>query len=143
MPPKRGRSKKARHGDVDILVGTHALLTKHLQFAALGLLIVDEEQRFGGAMSTCAPCVMGLMYSPLRHAHPRTSFSMLGCGTFQFSPKLLQGASPYKPASAIGTGLLRQAIERELDRGGQILLSIIASRILIASPSALAAGAGL
>src|SRR5690606_38004005 len=36
-----------RQGTVDIVVGTHRVLSKDLQFARLGLLVVDEEQRFG------------------------------------------------------------------------------------------------
>ena len=39
----------SRAGDVDILIGTHRLLSKDVKFPDLGLLIVDEEQRFGVA----------------------------------------------------------------------------------------------
>ncbi|MGH6865344.1 MAG: transcription-repair coupling factor [Methyloceanibacter sp.] len=39
--------KHLKHGDLDIVIGTHALLGKSIQFADLGLLIVDEEQHFG------------------------------------------------------------------------------------------------
>src|SRR5213079_3711490 len=38
---------KTRAGQVDILVGTHRILSKDVQFADLGLVIIDEEQRFG------------------------------------------------------------------------------------------------
>ena len=38
---------KTRAGQVDILIGTHRLLSKDVQFADLGLVIIDEEQRFG------------------------------------------------------------------------------------------------
>jgi transcription-repair coupling factor (superfamily II helicase) len=48
-PPKDAKDIKARltTGDVDIVVGTHALLAKTIEFRNLGLLIVDEEQHFG------------------------------------------------------------------------------------------------
>src|SRR5579862_7120629 len=39
--------QKAEAGKIDILIGTHRILSKDLKFADLGLLIVDEEQRFG------------------------------------------------------------------------------------------------
>ena len=48
-PPKDAKDIKARlaTGDVDIVIGTHALLAKSIEFRNLGLLIVDEEQHFG------------------------------------------------------------------------------------------------
>ena len=39
--------QKLEAGKIDILIGTHRLLSKDLKFADLGLLVVDEEQRFG------------------------------------------------------------------------------------------------
>ena len=39
--------RKLRRGEIDILVGTHRIIQKDIQFKDLGLLIVDEEQRFG------------------------------------------------------------------------------------------------
>src|SRR5262249_48643836 len=50
-PAKDAKEIKARlaTGDVDIVVGTHALLAKSIEFASLGLVIVDEEQHFGVA----------------------------------------------------------------------------------------------
>jgi transcription-repair coupling factor (superfamily II helicase) len=50
-PPKDAKDIKARlaSGDLDIVVGTHALLAKSIEFRNLGLVIVDEEQHFGVA----------------------------------------------------------------------------------------------
>ena len=42
--------KKLKDGQVDILVGTHALVGKRVEFKDLGLLIIDEEQKFGVAV---------------------------------------------------------------------------------------------
>ena len=39
--------KKLKNGQVDILIGTHRVLSKDVVFADLGLMIIDEEQRFG------------------------------------------------------------------------------------------------
>ena len=46
---RRRRSRKLAAGQVDIIVGTHRLLSKDVMFRDLGLLVVDEEQRFGVA----------------------------------------------------------------------------------------------
>ena len=49
VPRKGGRRSRARpgRGDINIVVGTHALLAKSIEFSDLGLLVVDEEQHFG------------------------------------------------------------------------------------------------
>ena len=39
--------EKLKKGQVDILIGTHRLLSKDVEFADLGLIVIDEEQRFG------------------------------------------------------------------------------------------------
>lgn len=49
VPPKQARETRERlkEGEVDIIVGTHRVLSKDIDFEKLGLLIIDEEQRFG------------------------------------------------------------------------------------------------
>ncbi len=47
---KKEISKKLTLGSVDILIGTHSVLSNKIQFKDLGLLIVDEEQKFGVAL---------------------------------------------------------------------------------------------
>ena len=44
---QRETLKRLKEGNVDILIGTHRLVSKDIEFKDLGLLIVDEEQRFG------------------------------------------------------------------------------------------------
>ena len=44
---KMKQLKKIKHGQVDIVIGTHRLLSQDINFSDLGLLIIDEEQRFG------------------------------------------------------------------------------------------------
>ena len=39
--------KKANNGEVDVIIGTHKIFSKDIQFKNLGLIIIDEEQRFG------------------------------------------------------------------------------------------------
>ncbi|NGX38716.1 MAG: Transcription-repair-coupling factor [Chlamydiae bacterium] len=49
LPPKKIREtiEKAKNGEIDILIGTHRIVSKDVAFADLGLIIIDEEQRFG------------------------------------------------------------------------------------------------
>lgn len=46
---KKDILKRTKDGDIDVLIGTHSILNKRVQFKDLGLLVVDEEQRFGVA----------------------------------------------------------------------------------------------
>ena len=121
------------NGDIDILIGTHALLSKKLRIPHLGLLIIDEEQRFGvkhkehlKALRTGVD-VLTLSATPI----PRTlHFSLLGLRQISVI------AEPPPNRLAIKTRvtrydeeLIEQACLRELERGGQIFFYTIASKI--------------
>ena len=111
-------------GELDIVVGTHQLLGKGVQFQDLGLLVVDEEQRFGvnqkekiKSLKTQVD-VLSLSATPI----PRTLYMALS-GVREMSlittPPPSRRAikthmSPYDPE------MVRSAIRQELDRGGQI-----------------------
>jgi transcription-repair coupling factor (superfamily II helicase) len=113
-----------RQGTVDIVIGTHRLLQKDIQFKNLGLLVVDEEHRFGVGhkerikqMSTQVDVLM-LTATPI----PR-SLHMALVGLRDFSII----ATPPEGRSAIETMVvpfaeetIRQAIKQELTRGGQV-----------------------
>ena len=47
---KRGIINKIKKGDIDILIGTHTALNDKYEFKDLGLLVIDEEQKFGVAL---------------------------------------------------------------------------------------------
>ncbi len=76
LTPKEKRTVKAAiaAGDVQIIVGTHALLTEDVQFASLGLVVTDEQHRFGVHQRStlsekgCAPHVLVMSATPI----PRT-----------------------------------------------------------------------
>ena len=77
--------EQVKKGQIDILVGTHRLLSKDVEFADLGLLVIDEEQRFGVKHKErlkqlrSQVDVLTLTATPI----PRTlHMSMLGCGIF-------------------------------------------------------------
>ncbi len=111
-------------GSVDIVIGTHKLLSKDIVFKDLGLLIVDEEQRFGVAhkerikeMKVNVDCIT-LSATPI----PRTlQMSMLGIkdlSMIETPPKNRYPIQTYVLARS--KAVIRDAIERELARGGQV-----------------------
>ncbi|MGA1411210.1 MAG: transcription-repair coupling factor [Prochlorotrichaceae cyanobacterium] len=111
-------------GELDVVVGTHQLLGKTVKFKDLGLLVVDEEQRFGvnqkekiKALKTEVD-VLTLSATPI----PRTLYMSLS-GVREMSlittpppsrRPIKTHLSPYDPE------MIRAAIAQELDRGGQI-----------------------
>ena len=116
--------QKVEAGKVDILIGTHRLLSKDVKFADLGLLVVDEEQRFGVRHKERLKQmrkevdVLTMSATPI----PRTlHMSMVGLRDMSIIE------TPPKDRIAIQTvvaswdeKLIRSSIEQELDRGGQV-----------------------
>ncbi len=120
----RDLKKRLAEGKVDILVGTHRLLSKDIQLGKLALLIVDEEQRFGVAQKERLKQlkknihVLAMSATPV----PRTlQMSLAGVRDLSVIE------TPPKDRMAVETAILpwnpqlvREAIELELERGGQI-----------------------
>ncbi|WP_349410710.1 transcription-repair coupling factor [Pseudalkalibacillus sp. SCS-8] len=116
--------KGLKAGTVDIVVGTHRLLSKDIQFKDLGLLIIDEEQRFGVThkekikqMKTNVD-VLTLTATPI----PRTlHMSMLGVRDLSVIETPPENRFPVQTYVVEFSGAVaREAIERELSRGGQV-----------------------
>jgi transcription-repair coupling factor (superfamily II helicase) len=121
---KKDILERVEQGKVDILIGTHALLSKDLKFQDLGLLIVDEEQRFGVRhkerlkQMRAAIDVLSMSATPI----PRTlHMSLVGLRDMSVIE------TPPKDRMAIQTivakfdeKLIRTALELELERGGQV-----------------------
>ena len=115
---------RARSGKVDILIGTHRLLQKDVAFKDLGLLIVDEEQRFGvkqkeGLKKYRALLdVLALTATPI----PRTlHLSLMGIrdlSTIETPPEDRLAIQTY--LSPFDEPTIVHAIEFELERGGQV-----------------------
>ena len=115
---------KLAFGEVDIVIGTHRLIQVDVQFKDLGLVIIDEEQRFGVAHKEhfkklrTEVDVLTLTATPI----PRTLYMALtgvrDISTINTPPEerlpIITHIGPYSPR------LARQAILRELERGGQI-----------------------
>ena len=115
---------RVRRGNVDVLVGTHRLISKDVQFRDLGLLIIDEEQRFGVAQKEKLKQkfpnvdVLTLSATPI----PRTlNMAMSGIRDMSIIEEAPQDRHPVQTfVLEYDPGIVAQAIERELRRGGQV-----------------------
>ena len=113
-----------RAGQVDLIIGTHKLLQKTVQFKDLGLLIVDEEQRFGVTHKerlkeiSIGVDVLTLSATPI----PRT-LNMALSGIRDMST-IEEPPSDRYPVQTFVTehnnGIIDDAIRREIERGGQV-----------------------
>jgi transcription-repair coupling factor (superfamily II helicase) len=111
-------------GEVDIVIGTHRLISADVEFKDLGLVVIDEEQRFGVAHKEhfkklrTEVDVLTLTATPI----PRTLYMALtgvrDISNLNTPPEerlpIVTHVGPYSPR------LVRQAVLRELERGGQI-----------------------
>ncbi|GAC1439076.1 MAG: transcription-repair coupling factor [Solirubrobacteraceae bacterium] len=112
-----------REGRVDILIGTHRLLSRDVRAKNLGLLIVDEEQRFGVRQKELLRQlrlqvdVIAMSATPI----PRTlQMSLAGLRDISVIETPPEGRRPVKTyVGEYDEELVRQAFERELARGGQ------------------------
>ncbi len=116
--------KKLEAGEIDIIVGTHRLLSKEVKYHDLGLLIVDEEQRFGVAHKESIKQmknrvdVLTLSATPI----PRTlHMSMVGIRDMSILETPPEERMPVKTyVIEYDDLIIRDAIRRELSRGGQV-----------------------
>ncbi len=112
------------NGKIDLVVGTHRLLSKDIQFSKLGLLIVDEEHRFGVAHKEkikrikASVDVLTLTATPI----PRTlQMSLLGIRDLSVISTPPQQRRSVKTFLARHDQLvIREAVVREMERGGQL-----------------------
>ncbi len=116
--------EKLANGTIDIIIGTHRLLSKDVRFAALGLAIIDEEQRFGVAHKERFKeafhniDVLTLSATPI----PRTlNMALSGIRDMSVIEEPPQDRYPVQSfVLEYNEGLVVQAIQRELKRGGQV-----------------------
>ncbi len=116
--------KGLKNGTIDVVVGTHRLLSKDIIYRDLGLLIIDEEQRFGVTHKEKIKKlksnvdVLTLTATPI----PRTlHMSMLGVRDLSVIETPPENRFPVQTYVMEYSGILvREAIERELARGGQV-----------------------
>jgi len=111
-------------GKVDILIGTHRLISKDVEFKNLGLLVIDEEQRFGVAVKEKLKAfratvdVLTLTATPI----PRTlQFSLMGARDLSIINTPPANRQPvFTEIHSFDAGLIRDAIIQETSRGGQV-----------------------
>ena len=114
----------AKAGRVDIVIGTHRLLSKDVGFKDLGLLVVDEEHRFGVTHKEkikalrAAVDVLTLTATPI----PRTlNLALSGIRDFSIIMTPPEGRQPVRTQVArFSPRRIAESISRELDRGGQV-----------------------
>ncbi len=116
--------KKLEEGKIDIIIGTHGLLGKEVKFKNLGLLVVDEEQKFGVAhkekiktLRTAVDCLT-LTATPI----PRTlQFSLMGARDLSIINTPPPNRQPIQTEVQVyNEDFIRDAIYFETERGGQV-----------------------
>jgi len=116
--------RRAAKGEIDILIGTHTLLRKDIGFHNLGLLIIDEEHRFGVAQKEKIKelkkgvDVLTLSATPIPRTLNMALSGIRGMSLIETPPE--ERLAVKGVVSAFNDGLIRSAIEREIDRGGQV-----------------------
>lgn len=124
--PKEQKEILARlaHGEVDIVVGTHRLLQSDIVFKDLGMIIIDEEQRFGVKQKEklkelrCNVDVLTLSATPIPRTLHMSLSNIRDITTITTPPP---GRLPIiTEVRKYSDGLVREAILREIERGGQI-----------------------
>ena len=111
-------------GKVDILIGTHRLLQSDVVFPNLGLLIIDEEQRFGVAQKEkikkwhLGIDVLSLSATPIPRTLHMALVSSRDMSVIESPPEDRLPVETY--VSEYNDGMIKEALERELRRGGRI-----------------------
>lgn len=129
---KKETLKKVEEGKIDIIIGTHGLLANSVKFKDLGLMIIDEEQKFGVAhkeklktLKATVDCLT-LTATPI----PRTlQFSLMGARDLSIINTPPPNRQPIQTEVAVfNEDAIRDAIYYETERGGQVFF--IHNRIL-------------
>jgi transcription-repair coupling factor (superfamily II helicase) len=111
-------------GGVDIVVGTHRLLQKDIEYRNLGLVIIDEEQRFGVLQKErfkelrVAVDMLSLSATPIPRTLHMSLAGIRDLSVIQTPPEERQPIKTY--VTGREEGLVREVVTRELARGGQI-----------------------
>ena len=118
--------EKLAAGKVDIVVGTHRILSKDVEFSDLGLLVVDEEQRFGVRHKERLKQmrrnvdVLSMSATPIPRTLHMALAGMRDISIIQTPPK--DRLAIHTVVAPFSEHLVKTAIEQELGRGGQIYM---------------------
>lgn len=123
---KKETLKKLAEGKIDILIGTHGILGKDVKFKDLGLLVIDEEQKFGvghkekiKTLRTTVDCLT-LTATPI----PRTlQFSLMGARDLSIINTPPPNRQPIQTEVQVyNEDFIRDAVYFETERGGQVFV---------------------
>ncbi|MBQ3494422.1 MAG: transcription-repair coupling factor [Clostridia bacterium] len=118
--------KQLKNGEIDIICGTHRLLSNDVVFKDLGLLILDEEQRFGVADKEKIKemkkdiCVLSLSATPIPRTLNMALTGIRDISIIETPPKNRIPIQTY--VTQYSDALVEDACKRELSRGGQVLV---------------------
>ncbi|OIO45545.1 MAG: hypothetical protein AUJ25_01880 [Parcubacteria group bacterium CG1_02_37_13] len=121
---KKDILSKIKTGEIDILIGTHSVLSKKITFKNLGLLIIDDEQKFGVKQKEVL-CknypfldVLYLSATPI----PRTlHLALSSLKQLSFIKTAPEGRKPIKTfVLPLSSKIIKNALKKELSRGGQV-----------------------
>ncbi len=118
--------QKLSAGEIDIVIGTHRLLSKDVKFKDLGLLVIDEEQRFGVASKEKLRAIkvsvdtLTLTATPI----PRTlHFSLMGARDLSVINTPPRNRLPiHTEIATFDKKIIREAVLHEIHRGGQVFI---------------------
>ena len=152
---QRAVAEDVAKGKIDILIGTHRILQKDITFKDLGLVVVDEEQRFGVAHKERLKAlrqevdVLTLSATPIPRTLHMSLSGIRDMSTLETAPEERLPIRTF--VSEFDERLVREAVLRELDRGGQVYfvhnrvynIELIAARLReIVPEAAIAVGHG-
>jgi len=121
---KKETLQKLEQGKIDIIIGTHALLSKDVKFKDLGIMIIDEEQKFGVASKEKLKVIRTTVDSLTLTATPipRTlQFSLMGARDLSIINTPPPNRQPIQTeVQVFNQETIREAIYYETERGGQV-----------------------
>ncbi len=116
--------KKLKTGEIDIIIGTHRILQKDLEFKDLGFLIIDEEQRFGVAHKERLKelkknvDVLSMTATPIPRTLHMAMVSVRDMSVLETPPENRSPVSTY--VLEFNPSVLTDAMKKEISRGGQV-----------------------
>jgi transcription-repair coupling factor (superfamily II helicase) len=123
---KKETLKKLQEGKIDIIIGTHSLLGKEVKFKDLGLMVIDEEQKFGVAAKEKLKQLRTTVDSLTLTATPipRTlQFSLMGARDLSIINTPPPNRQPIQTeVHVFDQDFIRDAIYYEVERGGQVFI---------------------
>lgn len=116
--------RRVARGDTDIIIGTHRLISKDVQFKDLGLIIIDEEQRFGVAQKerlkelAVNADILTLTATPIPRTLSMAMGGIVDMSVLEEAPGLRSPVQTY--VMEHDEAIINEAMRRELRRGGQV-----------------------